>query len=79
MSGNEAAFPQSHPDDVTRPIREDNPLSRGLTKREYTAIHILQALLSGTDWRSGTDTVLLAVSLTDDLLANLHAALEPGE
>lgn len=77
--GDEAAFPQTYPDDPTKPVWEGNALSRGLTKREYTAIHILQSLISSTDWRSGADTVTLAVALTDDLLANLRVALAPEE
>jgi hypothetical protein len=60
MSGNEAAFPQQFADDPTQPVRPDNPLFRGLTKREWFASMALQGLLAEY-YEEGLDSTTRAI------------------
>ncbi len=72
MSGNEAAFPQSYPDDPTRPVWADNTLSRGLTKREWLAGMALQALLTNDNFHVDQHELSVArdaLRYTDALLS----------
>jgi hypothetical protein len=81
-TGNEAAFPQSYPDDPTQPVWADNTLSRGLTKREWFAGKALQGMLTDGFVPTGIrpanhaangiyDYPQYAVAIADRLLAEL--------
>lgn len=48
MSGFDKVFPQTIPNRINRPISSDNPIDRGLTKREYFALHIAAAMYSNS-------------------------------
>jgi len=68
-AGGEAAFPQTYPDDPTKPVWADNALSRGLTKREWSAGMALQGILaSGQTYMRAPSH---AVGYADELLAEL--------